>query len=159
MKNKGLHTIKNTGFKTPQNYFEAFEINIQTTARLKKEVPQSGFKTPDHYFETFKVISPTLKKETKVLPLYKKVILSFGSIAAALLVFFSLNLFKKDLNFNALSTATLDSYLLEEANSSELSHLFSNSELTESQFIDYDLNIDTIDSLLDNEDFDELILD
>lgn len=159
MKNKGLHIIKKSGFKTPQNYFETFEANIKTTAQLKENVPQSGFKTPNNYFDTFTVAIPTLKKDTKVIPLYKKIVLSVGSIAAAILLFFSLNLFKKDVNFNSLSTATLDSYLLNEANSSELSLLFSNSELTESQFIDFKLNIDTIDSLLDNEDFDDLILD
>ena len=159
MKNKGLHTVKNTGFKTPQNYFETFETTIQTTAYLKNEVPQSGFTTPKNYFDTFEVAIPAIKKETKVIPLYKKVVLSLGSIAAALLLFFSLNFFKKDLSFNSLSTATLDSYLLNEANSSELSLLFSNSELTESQFIDFQLDVDTIDSLLDNEDFNDLILD
>ncbi|MDX1270694.1 hypothetical protein [Bizionia paragorgiae] len=159
MKNKGLHIIKESGFKTPSNYFEGLETEILTTARLKNNAAQSGLKAPSNYFETFEVSIPASSKEVKVIPLYKKIVLSVGSIAAALLLFFSLNLFKKDLSFDSLSSATLDSYLLEESSSSELSLLFSNSELTESQFIDFDLNIDTIDSLLDTKDFDELILE
>lgn len=87
MKNKGLHTTKKSGFKAPQNYFEAFETNIKTIAHLKNEVPQSGFKTPSNYFDSFTVHFLAPQKEIKVVPLYKKAVLTIGAIAAVLLLF------------------------------------------------------------------------
>ncbi len=55
MKNKKLHNIKKTGFKTPDIYFESIEDTVFD--KLKDEntladIREAGYEAPDTYFES-----------------------------------------------------------------------------------------------------------
>lgn len=157
MKEEYLHTIKSSGLKAPENYFDGLEDVILTEAKLKSITETSGLKTPKDYIENFEV---TAVKETKVIPFNKrKAFIYISSIAAAILILVSLNIFKSSLSIDNLDTATIDNYILDEVETSDIASLFSESELTENQFIEYNFNEDTIDSFIENEDINELMIE
>ncbi|WP_052503401.1 hypothetical protein [Lacinutrix sp. Hel_I_90] len=159
MKNKILHNNKNSGFKVPKNYFKDFDAVSLAEAKLKDIAPNSGFKTPDDYFKSFESVAFGLnKKDTKVIPLFnKKNLLLFSGVAAALILFFNLNLFNNaSLSISDLDTETVDNYILDEIEVSELAALFSESELNETQFIQYSISDETLDSYLESVEANEL---
>lgn len=153
MENKNLHNIKETGFKVPQNYFEAFEDTILNEVKLKSIVSQSGLKIPKGYLDNFNV---SVKEETKVISIFnKKNIIFVSSIAAAIILFFSLNIFNTSTTtLDDIDTASVDDYILNETEISELTTLFQDSDLSEAQFIDYTLSDEALDSFI--EDLDDL---
>lgn len=162
MKNKHLHNIKGTGFNVPDNYFEEFEKSIFSQANLKDLVVDSGLKEPEGYFDNLEeqILSKvSTKKETKVIGLFtKKTLFYASSVAAAIVLLFSLTF--KNLNtisFDSLDIETVNNYILNEAETDELAALFIDTELNETNFINYNLNDDTIDSYLESLDDIELI--
>ena len=158
MKNDNINNIKNSGFKIPDNYFQDFEENILSKVKLKSLTEDSGFVVPDNYFDEFKV---SVKNETKVISIFnRKNRLLVSSIAAAIVLFFSLNIFNNSIvSLNDLDTETVDSYILDEANVSELTALFSDNELNETQFIDYSISEETLDTYLESVEVNELFLE
>lgn len=55
MKNKNIHKIKKTGFKTPDSYFESIEDRIFDKLKNDislEDVEDTGYATPDSYFES-----------------------------------------------------------------------------------------------------------
>ena len=150
MKNENLHNIKDSGFKIPQNYFEGLEDSILAEAKLKNLVSNSGFKTPEGYLDNFTV---SVKKETKVISIFsRKNMLMVSSIAAALVLFFSLNVFDNSpLSYNDLDTTTVDNYILDETEIGDLTALFQDNELSEGQFIEYTISDETLNSYLEDE--------
>ncbi|AEH01833.1 hypothetical protein [Lacinutrix sp. 5H-3-7-4] len=153
MENKNLHNIKETGFKVPQNYFEALEDTILNEVKLKSIVSESGLKAPKGYLDNFNV---SVKEETKVISIFnKKNIIFVSSIAAAIILFFSLNIFNTSTTtLDDIDTASVDDYILNETEISELTTLFQDSDLSEAQFIDYTLSDEALDSFI--EDLDDL---
>ncbi|MEJ6791793.1 MAG: hypothetical protein QNK89_03395 [Lacinutrix sp.] len=158
MKNEKLHYIKNSGFKVPQDYFEGLEDSILAEAKLNGLVSDSGFKTPEGYLEDFNV---SVKKEAKVISIFsRKNMLFVSSIAAAIVLFFSLNIFDNSpLSINDLDTTTVDNYILDETEIGDLVSLFQDNELSETQFIDYTLSDETLDSYLEVIDVSDLYLE
>ena len=150
MNNKNLHNVKKSGFKVPQNYFKELEDSILAEAKLKGLVSDSGFKTPKGYLDNFNV---TVKKETKVISIFsKKNMLFVSSVAAALVLFFSLNIFDNSpLSYNDLDTTTVDNYILDETEIGDLTTLFQDNELSEGQFIDYTISDETLNNYLEDE--------
>ncbi|UPS91490.1 MULTISPECIES: hypothetical protein [unclassified Bizionia] len=117
MKNSKLHTIKKTGFKTPDNYFKNFEETLLSEIALKEQSKASGFKVPENYFETFQVpkldIVSEEKTETKVIPLFsKKTWLYAASIAAIAILVISLPDFNKPVSFSSLDNESIEDYIL-----------------------------------------------
>lgn len=153
MENKNLHNIKETGFKVPQDYFEALEDTILNEVKLKSIVSESGLKIPKDYLDNFNV---SVKEETKVISIFnKKNIIFVSSIAAAIILFFSLNIFNTSTTtLDDIDTASVDDYILNETEISELTTLFQDSDLSEAQFIDYTLSDEALDSFI--EDVDDL---
>lgn len=153
MENKNLHNIKETGFKVPQDYFEALEDTILNEVKLKSIVSESGLKIPKDYLDNFNV---SVKEETKVISIFnKKNIIFVSSIAAAIVLFFSLNIFNTSTTtLDDIDTASVDDYILNETEISELTTLFQDSDLSEAQFIDYTLSDEALDSFI--EDVDDL---
>ncbi|OIQ22928.1 hypothetical protein [Lacinutrix sp. MedPE-SW] len=153
MENKNLHNIKETGFKVPQDYFEALEDTILNEVKLKSIVSESGLKIPKGYLDNFNV---SVKEETKVISIFnKKNIIFVSSIAAAIVLFFSLNIFNTSTTtLDDIDTASVDDYILNETEISELTTLFQDSDLSEAQFIDYTLSDEALDSFI--EDVDDL---
>lgn len=61
MKKNKLHINKNTGFKSPDQYFEGLEDKIMSEINLN-QVEETGFKTPDNYFDNLEdLILPQAK--------------------------------------------------------------------------------------------------
>ncbi len=159
MKNKHKHKIKNSGFKVPQNYFDGLEDATLKQAKLKSLISDSGFKTPENYLENFEVV---IKKDSKIISIFsKKNILFVSSIAAALILFFSLNVFDNtQLTIKDLDTTTVDNYILDETEVGDLIPLFQNSELSESHFLDNTLSDVSLESyLFNNFELEDLNLD
>lgn len=162
MKNKELHNNIKSGFKVPDNYFSNLEEQIISEIHLKSKISESGFKVPDNYFDNLneKIIKQT-KPETKVIPLFSKQNLIYiASIAATIILIITLTFNNnKAFTFENLEQETVDNYILEEVSSSDLSSLFEDSELTEIDFIDYDITDETFQYYIDNSNVEDLILE
>jgi len=195
MKKNNLHNIKDSGFKTPNYYFEYLEDTILNEVKLKEnieshntDVPDNyfddlediilskvklnekvstpGFETPTDYFTTLEdsIISKIeIEQSPKVVPLFnKKNILYASSIAAAIVLFFRLSIIPgsdiKEPSISDIDTELIDSYVLDETQATDLASLFTETELDETSFINYNLSDDTLDSYLEDLDENELIL-
>ena len=103
-----------TGFKTPDNYFDAFENNLFEQLQLEKE---TGFTAPESYFENLDAIlleKIEQQKKAKVISLInKKQLLYISSIAAALV--FAFFIIKPNdtnpLSFDNIEYAEFEDYL------------------------------------------------
>ncbi|WP_272022669.1 hypothetical protein [Olleya namhaensis] len=160
MKKENLNTINNSGFKAPKDYFEGLEDAILTQAKLEAHSKTVSFKVPDNYFETIEdsIVAKLNKPEPKVFNLFsKKVITSVSSIAAAIVILFSLNLFKSSPTLENLDTATVENYILDEIEINELDLLIDTSELSQNDFINYDLI--EIDDYIDDIELNDLYQD
>ena len=155
MKKENLHNIKQSGFKTPDNYFNTIEDQIISQISLEKIDKNSGFKVPDNYFDTIEdnILSKT--KETKIFKLFnKKTIITVASIAAMFVLFFNLNPFKTQVTFDSLDTETVEAYILNEVELNDISNLINTDQLSQTDFIDYnDISIDNYLDDIDLEDF------
>ena len=83
-----------------------------------------------------------------------------SSVAAAIVLFFSLNVFDNSpLTITDLDNTTVENYILDETEIGDLTSLFQNNELSETQFIDYSLSDETLDSYLETIDVNDLYLE
>lgn len=115
MKNNKLHNIKNSGFKTPENYFSNLEDKVMLQVLLEEKIDRTAFKTPDNYFESLdnRIISQVSKKsETKIISLpTKRKIIALTGVAAAIILLFNLNLFNNEFSFSSIDNETLENYV------------------------------------------------
>lgn len=89
---KELNNIKNSGFKTPDNYFEGIEDQVMNKIKLDEMLNNSngsGYKTPDNYFDSledtiFEQLKP--KEETKVISIFRSKYIKYASGIAAMLL-------------------------------------------------------------------------
>lgn len=125
---KDKNTYRNkTGFKTPDNYFENFEVD---TLKVLKD--DQSMKTPDTYFENFKVDLP--QEKSKVVQL-KHFYYAASAIAAILILAFILNpLFKSDVNQDELKFSSIEQEELENYIENEIENPL--------DYIDQDLEFD-----------------
>ena len=166
MGKRKINTIKETGFKTPEDYFNNLEDALTRETQLRILMDDSGFKTPDTYFNRVEdqIMERVFEKETpKVISIFKKHQLIYASgIAAtiALLITFSIFSPKKD-NWNRIDTETVENYLIEEnIGSYELADLLLDEDIEEADFMDASLNEDLIEAyLLDNSDVENLFIE
>ncbi|QAA83041.1 hypothetical protein EI546_15545 [Aequorivita sp. H23M31] len=109
--------IKISGFKTPENYFEDFELQLYGRIDEEKLPKSSGFKVSEGYFDTLeeKVIAAnaTSLKQSKVIPLFQTQSSSykryFGYAAAvAAILFIGTIIF----NYQGSTKSTLDTIQL-----------------------------------------------
>lgn len=145
----------NSGFKTPDYYFDELEQNIKTQVYLEK-YKSSGFKLPDNYLNNFEVSTDTIASKTKVISIFnRKNIVWATSIAAAVLLLFTISIPKNTLNINSIENQTLENYLIEEISYNELESLTSDPKLSETDFIDIKTN--NLENYIDNLEVDDLI--
>ena len=163
-----LNNIKETGFKTPDNYFDAVEDNIMDAIHQKNnlnQVKDSGFNIPKNYFDSLEdsIINKIEKEDTsKVIKLFNKRNLIYASsIAAAILILFNLSIFDEKITFDSLETQAVENYIINEGiDSYELAALLSEDELIEEDFIKLNITDETLeDYLLDNLDLEDLIIE
>jgi hypothetical protein len=163
-----LNNIKETGFKTPDNYFDAIEDNIMDAIQQENSgdaAKETGFKTPEKYFDALEdVIINKIENDNspKVIALFSKRNLIYASsIAAAILLLFNLSIFDKEDPWNSLENLTLENYIIDEGiDTYELAALLSEDYLLEEDFIQQNITDETLENyLLDNLDFEELIIE
>lgn len=165
MKKDILHTNKSSGFKLPKNYFNGLEDKILAEAKLSN-IKKPVFKTPSNYFESleetvFNKISKE-KETTKVFSIFtKRNLIYISSVAAAILLMFNLSIFENELDFDTLDKTALENYIInEDISSLDIASLLTNEELTEVNFIDYDLPEEHIENyILDHIDIENMMLE
>lgn len=166
-KNK-LHTIKSTGFKTPDAYFDAFETDF--FERLNEKTPISGientgFTVPKAYFDT---IEPNVlnhlntEPETPVISLIKKRTLYYvAGFAASFVLLFSLVFnANKSVTIDKVDTSSIEYYLFqEEYSNDDLASLFTDTEISETDFIDITVSDETLNQYLEEIDTEDLLIE
>ncbi|WP_299782026.1 hypothetical protein [uncultured Formosa sp.] len=156
MKLKDLHNDKNTGFKIPKDYFANLEDSILNEARLQEKVQSHGFKIPDNYFDTLEdqIYNKTVnKKTTKVRTLNIKPWFYAASIAASLVLIFTLTFSKNQTyTISSINNETLESFILrEELDASEMSTLITDSDVFESDILNSTISDANIDHYIESE--------
>ncbi|RAJ16889.1 hypothetical protein [Olleya aquimaris] len=148
MKKENLNTIKTSGFKVPKDYFKGMEDRILEKAQLDALPKTSGFTAPEGYFDTVErsVLQQIQKPEPKIISIFsKKVWVSVTSIAATIVLLFSLNVFNPTPSLAKLNNDTVENYIIDEIEIHDLNLLIEDSELSQTDFID--------DNLIDVEDY------
>lgn len=164
MTKKRIHNITQSGFKTPDNYFDNLESNLLSELNLKSKIDTSGFNMPDGYLENFSVsISKEEKEITKVIPLFNKnTWLSISSIAAVITLLFTLNFSNKEaVTFSSLDNETIESYLLlSDVESAEISTLITDPTVLENAIMEETVSDSALENYLyDDTDIEDYILE
>jgi len=159
---------KNSGFKTPEGYFEGFTDDLLN--KMSKEASslpnKEGFKIPEGYFDNLnkEVLEKITEKESKVINLksYRKYFYVAASVAAILLLVLGIQWRdQSSFTFDDLARTDIEMYLEENElglSSYELAEVLLteefevndilNSEVDDENIIDYlEDNIDDIDEL------------
>lgn len=164
MKTNTLHTIKNTGFTVPKGYFDTLENEILCDIKLKSLATKSGHELPDAYFDTLEnniINTINSKKEVKVIKLVTwEKIASASLVAASVLLMFHLFFnTNKPITIDAIETASLEQYILnEDLDSNEFASLFTDEELSEIHLINDGFNSQTLENyLIDNLEIEDII--
>lgn len=176
MKKETIHNIKDSGFKTPDNYFESFETQLLERISEKEMINtsgDSGFTVPKGYFDSVEnnvlkqltcaeLVSVT-KPETHVIALKsRRTFYYVAGIAASFVLLISLVFNTNDdkLSIDTIDTASIESYLYQEDYSNEdLASLFKTDDISETNFIDVNITDDTLNEYLEHIDTEDLILD
>ncbi|MGB5417901.1 hypothetical protein [Algibacter sp.] len=168
MKNKKLHIIESSGFKTPNDYFESLDDKILSKIKIESPlnpIKETGFKVPDNYFESLNesILGKNItNKEPKVIQfLSKRNLVYLSGIAAAILLLFNLSLFENTPTFSNLDIETVESYINEEDFSSyEIAALYGDEQIEEYLIIEHSFNDDNLEGyLMDNTNIEELMMD
>jgi hypothetical protein len=163
-----LNHIKNTGFITPDNYFDAVEDNIINTIKQENSLnlsKETGFKTPNNYFNTIEeaIINKIETKNTpKVIPLFSKKNLLYAlSVSAAVLLLFNLSIFDKEVSFDSLDLQTVENYIIDEGiDYYELAALLSENDFLGVDFLQENITDEALENyLLNNIDIEEIIIE
>jgi len=159
---------KNSGFKTPEGYFEGFTDDLLN--KMSKEASslpnKEGFKIPEGYFDNLnkEVLEKITEKESKVINLksYRKYFYVAASVAAILLLVLGIQWRdQSSFTFDDLARTDIEMYLEDNElglSSYELAEVLLteefevndilNSEVDDENIIDYlEDNIDDIDEL------------
>lgn len=160
-------SVKQSGFEVPDSYFKSIEDNVfnRLDNTSESDVISSGFIVPDGYFETVEekiTVNISEKKNTKVVSLFsKRNILFASSIAAAIVIMFSIFNKSSYSGLETIETEILTQYLEDQnLNVDDIVSLLTEEELVEA---DFGINNDTFneesleDYLIDNIDFEDII--
>lgn len=167
MNSNNLHNIKQTGFKTPDTYFDSFDDILLNQLKLDthlKNKTASGFKAPKGYFENFdESILKQLHEETPkiiTLSLWKKVAFVSG-IAASLAILLTVFNTKDDVTFESLETASIETYIYEEnMNTYDIASFLNEDDLVIENFVTTPITDESIESyLLDNTTIENLMIE
>lgn len=128
--------IKNTGFETPKNYFDSVEDAVFSSLqseKLKNSTSDPGYSIPEGYFDRLEdeVLSKIDKPETKVISLNtRKLLYTATSIAAILVLYFTLFNKTEPNTLDFLDTEVVEAYILEqEIDSYELASLLTDEDI------------------------------
>ncbi len=160
MKDNKLNNIDNSGFKIPDDYFANLEDQVMSHIKID-EASGSGHKMPEDYLDNLEnsILNKAGKEpQPKVISLFnKRNLIYISSVAAAIVLFFSIGIFNTPDPFSELDDELVENYILNEITDADLAELIENQEIDHTQFIDYNLNEDILDSYLQSADIEELI--
>jgi len=174
VKNKKLHTDNlPSGFTTPKDYFETFEVRLFEQLHTETVIPKKeGFTTPDTYFDGLEdTLSQQLftQEETKVIPLHnKKNYLKYIGYAAAACILFlgAINFFqigKTEISIDNLVNSEINTFIendLIALNNYELMTVFDEENIDIATLFEVTLNeTETIDYLEKNVDPYDLLIE
>lgn len=158
LKNLGLI---NPGFKTPENYFEAFTDNLFTKINEEELPKESGFTTPDNYFENLEesIIAaiPKEKKKGKLRVLY-----AISSVAAALVLYFGIANYQESntISFDSLEVTDIEAYIAAGNMSIDAYAVASiDADLNLNDLVEVNISNDELNNYLDQVDPEFLFLD
>ena len=162
-----LGHIKHSGYKVPKDYFDTLDNTIiDSIASNKFKTESSGFNIPTDYFDTLeeKIMNTVSnnKKEAKVISLFnKKNLIYISGIAAAALIFISIYISKETVTFDSIEMELVENYLYTESISSEdLLSLLGDDTLIEDDFIQNNLNDESLENfILDDDTIDDFLID
>ena len=163
MNKNNLHNIKKPGFKTPKNYFDGLEDSIMNQIKIQEKIEDTGFKVPDNYFDSLddKILGKVTNKP-KVISLFTKRNLFYASsIAAAIVLMFSIFINNDDLTFDDLEMASIENYLTEEDfDTHDIASLLTEDELITDNFINSEFTDEALeDYLLKNATIEDLLIE
>lgn len=155
MKKNRLHSIKQPGFKVPEDYFDNLEERLLSSAKLKEKNPTTGFEVPKDYFESLEDrlmqrVSET--SEPRVMPLFRKKYLPYAvGIAASILLLFNLSIFDHQTTWDDIDSKTAENYVINEnLGSYEIASLLDLEDIDETNFIDLNIKEEHIETYLEN---------
>ncbi len=171
---KNKLNIKSTGFDKPDNYFEALDKSILDKLNKQQKsaldgITESGHRSPKDYFlglENKIVNNVSGKKNLKVIPLFnKKNIIYMSSIAAAILLFFTLSINTNSKAITPIENNIVididnveDFIIMEDIGLYEIAALLDQNQLNENSFTDLNLKEDNLEEFLfENADIEDLI--
>lgn len=163
---------KTNPFTTPENYFDSFEESLRDKlAKEQSTIPkEEGFTVPSSYFDDLQnnLVNrlKVEKAEPKVIQLIpiKKVVAIAASIAAIIILVFSINLGnEEDLNFTDLANSEIEAYFEDnelDLSTDEIAEVLPVETYEINDFVEPQLTEETLlDYLNENvEDFEELNL-
>lgn len=167
MKKENLNNIKETGFKTPENYFESFEANLKERIATDEKlagIKDAGFTVPKDYFNSvddaiMKELSNDADEKPVVKVNFKRSLYYISGIAASLLLLVAIFINKN--NASEISIDMVEAHFeTQDLDSYELAQLLVDAELLDDNFTitnnDYnETNLETY--LLDNADLEAFI--
>jgi len=169
MKKNDLHTIKTSGFKTPDNFFESFDGKVLQqldTKTIIKDIEDTGFNVPDNYFDTVETVildKVVSKDKTKLITLStKRAFYYISGIAASVLLLISIFNWDDGTTNNNITIEMVETYFENsDLNSYELADLLSETEFLEDDFsiVETEYDEDNIEAyLLENSDLETILI-
>jgi len=167
MKKSHLHNIKETGFQSPESYFDTFDERLFKKIEAQEDmasVSDSGYKTPDNYFDTFddklqaRLKNEESSKTIKLLTWRNAVYIS--GIAACIVLMLTVFLKSDDnVNINQVETASIEDYLNDEdMNIYDIASLLNENDLSLDDFVANTITDESLESyLLNNASIEDLI--
>ncbi len=159
-----LETQEQSQSAVPEGYFEGLEDQIMQAisgASVLDKNLSSGLKVPEGYLSSLEdTISKQTTKETKVIPFFtKRNLLYVSSIAAAIIIMFSVFINAEETTFENIDVDLVEDYIIDQnIDSYQLASLLNDQELNNQDFIDLDMfSDDAEDYLIDNTDIEELM--
>jgi len=175
VKDKKLHINKNSGFTTPQDYFDTFEDRLFEKLQAETVIPkETGFTIPDSYFDGLEdslanELFPSEENETKVVPLYakKKYLKYIGYAAAACVLFLGAITFFSDsttiISMDDVVNSEINTFIDDDLiamNNYELMTAFEEENIDISSIFEVNLNeTETIDYLENSTDPYDLLIE
>lgn len=167
MRKSHLHNLKETGFKTPDRYFDAFDDRLLQKLNVQKEMPADpGYTVPENYFENFDdTLLMRLKNDDsskiRTLVSWRNAAYITG-VAASLVLMVSVFIKSKDnLSINQVETASIESYLHNEnLNIYDIASFLNEEDLVLDDFVSNTFTEESLENfLLNNASIEDLIFE
>ena len=159
MKKSQLYNIKESGYKTPDAYFDTFDDRLFKKLDVQKDlasISNAGYKVPDNYFENFgEKLQKQLKSDgdSKVIKLmsWRNAAYVSGIAASLVLMLTVFMTSQKDVSLSQIETASIEDYLNNEnLNIYDIASLLNEEDLMLDNFVSYTLTEESLENYLLN---------